>query len=157
MGLQDELGFIGPIKNHAHNALLNLVLTGQMLMKEGQRVLRPFGLTDSQFNVLMLLKHQSKNGELNQTSLGNMLLVNRANVTGLIDRMEEAGWVKRTAQAGDRRVNLVRITNTGRRLLERAEKVYYPRVEEIISALTDEETIHFCTMMEKVRGKIRTP
>ena len=90
MSLQDELGLENSIKNRAHEALLNVVLTGTLLVKEGDRVLRPFGLTDAQFNVLMLLKYQSDHGEMNQTSLGNMLLVNRSNVTGLIDRLEQA-------------------------------------------------------------------
>ena len=90
MSLQNELGFINPIETRAHEALMNVVLTSALLVKQGHRLMRPFGLTDAQFNVLMLLKYQSDNGELNQTDLGNMLVVNRSNVTGLVDRLEQA-------------------------------------------------------------------
>ena len=85
MSLQKELGLPNPLEAPGHEAVLNIVLTGELLAKEGDRLLRPFGLTDSQFNVLMLLKYQVKGGGINQTRLGQMLLVNRSNVTGLVD------------------------------------------------------------------------
>ncbi|MBD3266643.1 hypothetical protein GF373_08235, partial [bacterium] len=84
MSLQNELGFVHPFENKAHETLLDVVYTGLVLQKEGYQILRPFGLTDSQFNVLMLLKYQTRDGAMNQTKLGDMLLVNRSNVTGLI-------------------------------------------------------------------------
>ena len=49
MGLQQELGFIEPISGSGHEAIMSIVLTGVMLAKEGDRLFRPFGLTDSQF------------------------------------------------------------------------------------------------------------
>ena len=155
MSLQDELGLPNPFDNRAHEALLNVVLTGTLLAKEGDRILRPFGLTDAQFNVLMLLKYQSDGGEMNQTILGNMLLVNRSNVTGLIDRLEQAGWVKRTADASDRRVNRVQLTRSGQRVLERAEKAYTARVKETMAMLSSNEHGHLCTMLESVRKRLR--
>jgi DNA-binding MarR family transcriptional regulator len=155
MSLQHELGFRNPFQNRAHEALLNVVLTGTLLAKEGDRVLRSFGLTDAQFNVLMLLKYQSNGGEINQTILGNMLLVNRSNVTGLIDRLEQAGWVKRTADSSDRRVNQVKLTSDGEHVLERAEKAYSVRVNEIMASLSSEEDIHLCSMLERVRKRLR--
>ncbi|MCX7019480.1 MAG: MarR family transcriptional regulator [Candidatus Sumerlaeota bacterium] len=46
-----------------------------------------------------------------------------SNVTGLIDRMEKAGWVERAADTADRRVKRLRLTADGRRLIQRAEEV----------------------------------
>ena len=154
MGLQEELGLPVPFDNLAHEALLNVVLTGTLLAKEGNRLLRPLGVTEAQFNVLMLLKYQSGGDGINQTSLGNMLLVNRSNVTGLIDRLEQVGWVKRTADPSDRRVKQVRLTSNGRRVLERAEKAYVARVEEIMGALSSDEHAQLCAMLERVRSAL---
>ncbi|RJP30169.1 MAG: MarR family transcriptional regulator [Candidatus Omnitrophota bacterium] len=154
MSLAKELGFRHPIGQTAQEAVLNIVLTGALLSKEGDRLFRPMGLTDAQFNVLMLLKYQSENGEMNQTALGSMLLVNRSNVTGLIDRMEQAGWVKRTAQTDDRRVNLVRITAAGLEILEQAENVYFQRLEEVMSDLNDKERYQLCNALERIRAKL---
>lgn len=156
MSLQEELSLPNPFRNRAHEALLNVVLTGTLLAKEGDRVLRRFGLTDAQFNVLMLLKHQSNGGEMNQTSLGNMLLVNRSNVTGLIDRLQQAGWVTRVADARDRRVNRVRMTSAGRQVLERAEEAYSGRVKEIMATLSSNEHGSLCTMLERLRMRLHS-
>jgi DNA-binding MarR family transcriptional regulator len=155
MSLQHELGLSNPIGHFGHEAVLSVFLTGMLLAKEGDRILRPFGLTDSQFNVLMLLSYQSRNGEINQTNLGQMLLVNRSNVTGLVDRMEQAGRVERTADPTDRRVNLVRLTAAGREVLERASKAYFARVEEIMGALPTEAHARLCRMLERVREGLR--
>ena len=155
MGLQEELGFPNPIMNHEHETVLNIVLTVEMLAKEGDRMLRAFGLTDSQFNILILLKYQANNKEVNQTQLGRMLLVNRSNVTGLVDRMEQAGWVERKAEPGDRRVKRVRLTRAGSQLLEKAEKVYFDKIKSAMSDIPKETLDTLCNTLEVLRDRVK--
>ncbi|MFB3789065.1 MAG: MarR family winged helix-turn-helix transcriptional regulator [bacterium] len=155
MSLQQELGLPRPITNRAHEAVMNIVLTGEMLAKEGQRLLRPFGLTDSQFNVLMLLKYQNSGAGISQTILGERLLVNRSNVTGLIDRMEQAGWVQRLADPKDRRINQVKITRAGLSVLNKAEEKYFTRIEEVIGALPAKNQTLICSLLETIRKALR--
>ena len=157
MALREELGFPNPIQHPGHEAILSLVLTGTLLAKEGDITLRPFGLTISQFNLLMTLAYQSEEGHLSQTELSRMLLVNRANVTGLVDRMEKARWVARGSDASDRRVNLIRITTEGRRLLRRAEKAYLSRIEGVMEALDKEDRDGLCRSLERLRAAIPKP
>ncbi|MDP8244426.1 MAG: MarR family transcriptional regulator [Candidatus Hinthialibacter antarcticus] len=151
MSLKEELRFSHPIKGRAHEAVLNIIYTGKLLDKEAYRILRPHGLTDSQFNVMMLLKYQTEYGESDQTRLGDMLLVNRSNMTGLVDRMEQAGWVERVADANDRRVNRVRLTKAGNALLETAEVVYNESIEKIMQQISDEDAKRICRLLERVR------
>ena len=154
MGLHDELGFKKPFKHRGHEALLNIIVTGDILKKEGQKVLSPFGITEAQFNVLMLLNYQSEGGRLNQTELGNMLLVNRSNVTGLIDRIEKTGLVRRVSDDYDRRVNLVEITPEGNRILDSAQEAYFSRIDEIMSDLSAGEWQNLCSLMETIRKRV---
>jgi len=154
MSLQDELGFLQPIENKANEAVLNIILTGTLLAKEGQRVFRPLGLTLAQFNVLILLKHQSVDGRINQTTLGKMMLVNRSNITGLVDRMEQAGLVRRADDPEDRRVHYVEMTETGGQILEKAHKAYYSSIEKIMSALSGNERKFLSSMLESVRMQL---
>jgi len=116
-------------------------------------VLAPFGITEAQFNVLMLLVYQSE-GDMTQTRIGEMLLVNRSNVTGLIDRMEKAGWVRRTFTEGDRRVKYIEITPAGKDLLRQAHQAYYTRVEEVMSGLSEAEWTCLSELTERIRAKI---
>jgi DNA-binding MarR family transcriptional regulator len=155
MGLKEELGFPNPIENAAHEAVLNILVTADLLAKEGERVARPHGLTEAQLNVLMILRYQSRNGELDQSTLGRMLVVNRSNVTGLVDRMEEAGWVRRGPDAQDRRVKQVGLTAEGKRVLKVAEKAYLRRVEEVVSCLAAAEQGALRSALEKLREKLR--
>jgi DNA-binding MarR family transcriptional regulator len=156
MSLQQELGLHHPIELPGHQLVLGLILTGEMLAKEGTRLLRPFKLTDSQFNVLMLLKFQAEeDGAVSQTRLGRMLLVNRSNVTGLVDRLEQAGLIERTSGSSDRRVKRVRLTAAGRDLLERAETSYYQRIGELTAGLGENELDQLCQALEKIRARIR--
>lgn len=151
MPLKEELGFPHPIATRPHEAVLNIVVTAGLLNKEGERILNPCGLTEAQFNVLMLLKHQTEKGAADQTTLGKMLVVNRSNVTGLIDRMERAGFVKRKADPVDRRINRVTITAKGRAALEKATKIYMKRIGEIFSDLSVEGQKTLCRTLESLR------
>ena len=107
MSLQEELILPNPFSHKSHEAMLSIVVTGTLLLREGAKLLRPYGLTDTHFNILMLLKYQSENGRINQTRLGNMLLIHRSNITGIIDRMEKADLVRRIADPEDRRINYI--------------------------------------------------
>lgn len=152
MSLVTELGFIRPFESADHEALLDVVYTGMLLAKEGYQILRPFGLTDSQFNVLMLLKYQTEDGSMNQTRLGDMLLVNRSNVTGLVDRLEKCGWVQRIADPVDRRVKLLKITKEGEETLLKAEKEYEKQVIRTMSSFSEKERKALTRLLEKVRA-----
>lgn len=152
MSLQEELGFKRPFQNQGHEVLLNIVLTGSLLNKEGTKFFRPFGITEAQFNVLMLLQYQSDQGRINQTSLGKMMLVNRSNVTGLVDRMEKAGLVRRIDDPEDRRVNMVEMTAQGAKVLETAGKAYYARIEQLMRGMTAEEYRLLSKMLERIRA-----
>src|SRR3990172_5561753 len=124
MTLQRELNLPKPIQNLSHEAALAIVLTGDLLTKEADRLLRGFNLTGSQFDVLMLLRYQAGPEGISQTELSRMLLVNRANVTGLVDRMERNGLLTRWSHPSDRRVRMIRMTRKGVRLLDQAEGPY---------------------------------
>ena len=155
MGLKEELGFPRPISTKAHEALLNIFVTADALGKEADRIVQKFGLTRCQFDVLKILDHQTLDGSADQSALGRMLVVNRSNITGIIDRMERDGLVKRTGDPADRRVKRVRMTPKGLNVLHKAEQAYVLRTREVVSVLSaaDQETL--CRMLEAVRASLR--
>ena len=59
MSLEVELCLRKPVVLLAHEALLNTYYTTSCLRKKVGEFLRPFGLTDVQFNLMMLLEYQS--------------------------------------------------------------------------------------------------
>jgi len=72
MSLERGLGLTKPIALPAHEALLNIYYTASCLKKRAGEFFRPFGLTDVQFNLMMLLKRQSASKEgLSQAQLSS--------------------------------------------------------------------------------------
>jgi MarR family 2-MHQ and catechol resistance regulon transcriptional repressor len=155
MSLEQELGFTKPIALLAHEALLNIYYTASCLKKRAGEFFHPFGLTDVQFNLMMLLQHQSASKEgLSQAQLSDMMLVNRANITSLIDRMEKAGLVVRTSAPDDRRYNVIKLTGHGKKLLVRVEPLYAAEVKKVMAVLKDTDQKRMITMLEKIRRNI---
>src|SRR4030043_335836 len=110
MALEEELKLKKGFDILGHEALLNIYYTANLLKKRADVLFRVSGLTDVQYNVMALLTYQAgEGGGLSQAQLSDMMLVNRANITTLIDRMEKAGLVIRTS-ASDRRTNIIKLT-----------------------------------------------
>ena len=157
MSLANELGLKKHFATVAHEAMLNIYFTGTAIKKEALKFLEPYNLTEVQLNLLMIIHYQSgKDGGLSQAQISSMMLVNRANITSLIDRMERVGLVSRTASAEDRRYNIVRLTAKARRILKRVEPAYGEQVSQIMSVLSKTEQKKLIEMLEKVRTKFRS-
>lgn len=117
-------------------ALIVAVLsTADAFLRESQRLFRPLGLTGAQFNVLDLLADAPEG--VSQRELGDRLVVDRSNVTGLLDRMEKAGWVRRKDHPEDRRVYLVTLTPSGQALWAKANALYHEAIAQVTAGLSE--------------------
>ena len=155
MPLEKELGLRKGFETGEHEALLNIYYTASLLKKKADVFFHQFGLTDVQFNVIMLLAYQSGSQQgLSQAQLSNMMLVNRANITSLVDRMEKAGLVTRTAEPDDRRYNIVKMTAKGKKVFAKVEPLYQRQVQEIMTSLKPIEQKKLAAMLEAVRDRI---
>jgi DNA-binding MarR family transcriptional regulator len=157
MALKEELHFPHPIRLLPHEVLLSVYHTSSCIKKEADRLFRRFGMTDVQFNLMMLLRHQTgPEGGLTQSQISEMMLVNRANVTCLIDRMEKTGLVCRTAATGDRRVNVIRLTERGEELLNQVEPEYAGEISRRMEQFSLEQQQELLDLLEKIRHVIAT-
>lgn len=155
MALTQELGLKKPIVLLPHEALLNVYYTASCLKKKADQFFAPFGLTDVQFNLMMLVKHQSGDqAGLSQARLSAMMLVNRANITSLVDRMEKGGLVERTDSPTDRRYNIVKLTAKGRKLLDEVEPLYGKEIRKVMAALKDTDQKKLIAMLERTRANL---
>jgi DNA-binding MarR family transcriptional regulator len=94
-------------------------------------------------------------GGLSQAQISDMMLVNRANITSLVDRMEKAELVSRTAHANDRRYNIIKLTSKGKNLYTKVEPYYLKQVKEAMAPLDAAELKRLAGMLEKVRRTLR--
>lgn len=89
--------------------------------------LKTLGLSIPQFDLLSTLTEREG---LSQQELAERLYVTKGNVSGLLDRMVEAGLVERRSIPGDRRSNALHLTPKGRDLANQgiaAQRAYVMR------------------------------
>ena len=156
MGLSEELGFPKRFANEDHEALLSVLVTGELMKKEATRLFAPLGITGAQFNVLVLLHAQTEDGTMSQSDLGRLLTVHRSNVTGLVDRLEKLGLVQRVDDHSDRRVNRIALTEPGREKARKGEELYIGRIHAIMSVLEPEEWRVLSSSLEKIRTRMNS-
>jgi DNA-binding MarR family transcriptional regulator len=114
-------------------ALFNFHTRLECRMSEG---LAAHGTTLAQYDVVMTLCHGDG---ITQQELAERLLVTKANVVGLIDRVSAAGWVERRSDPEDRRVNRLYLTKAGRKLASEAQPGQYALIQRIFGTLTEAE------------------
>jgi len=91
----------------------------QVKCASSERLVR-MGISMAQLHILYTLQ---RSGEMPMSRLADVLHVSLSNATGLIDRIEERGFVERTRVPEDRRVVMIRVTDAGRRMLEEVDAI----------------------------------
>jgi DNA-binding MarR family transcriptional regulator len=102
-------------------------------------------------HVMWLLEHHS---DLTMGHLADMLDVSLSNATGLIDRMEERGFVERVRVPDDRRIVQVRLSAKGRAMLEEVEVLKSTVLRGVLGRLDRSQLDRLATTIEDVRQAI---
>jgi MarR family transcriptional repressor of emrRAB len=129
---------------------LNILHTGDVVSRQEATFLAPYGLNQARLIILVLLD-MSPNGSLRSSELAEEANVSRATITGLLDTLERAALVARTADSRDRRASCVKITEKGSALLQKVQPLLTQWTESILSALSARERGHLVTLLQKVQ------
>lgn len=131
----EELIKTKPIKDSYQRALLNVMFTGVWLQQRVGQELKPFDITEPQYNVLRILRGQQGNA-MNLYEIQDRMIQKMSNVSRLIDKLVAKKLVtRRESKENRRRVDIV-ITQKGLTLLTSIEPqilAMYKKVEQQIS------------------------
>jgi DNA-binding MarR family transcriptional regulator len=117
--LQAELKQTKPFPRPSSEAFLSVLRTAALLQHQVNEALRPFGITDLQYNVLRILRGAGTTG-LCGREISERLVSKVPDVSRLLDRMEGMQLLRRERDADDRRHVTARITPKGLRVLDEA-------------------------------------
>jgi MarR family 2-MHQ and catechol resistance regulon transcriptional repressor len=134
-------------------ATLNLLDTYDVLHQTASRYMAEYGLSKSTINVLVLLHNGPADG-MQLHDLGALLLVSRANITGLIDHLEEKGYVTRVVDSHDRRARFARITKKGETILDEFMPVHHANLNLLLQDMSDDEREKLVSLLKKMRASI---
>jgi DNA-binding MarR family transcriptional regulator len=136
--LRTELRQRKPFASREEEAYLSVVRTGAQLLDAIEQLLKPYGITATQYNVLRILRGGGSEG-LCRHELRDRLLTRMPDVTRLLDRMEDAELVVRTRDETDRRLVATRLTPRGRRLVDQLDSVVTEEHGRLLGHLTQDQ------------------
>ncbi len=113
---------------------------------------RATGLHQSQVAALI---HLDRVEELSQTDLAARLGMQKAAAGTLIDGLEGKGLVERTRGREDRRVQLVSITDDGRRVVDEVDRMAESLGTALRRGVTREERTQLVSILQRLRENLR--
>jgi len=125
--------------------------TARLMGKRFDQRAKLFGLTRAQCQVLARLVQ--KEG-INQARLAELLELEPISLARCIDRMEQAGWVERRADPGDRRARLLYMTEKARPIFDQVLACAVETREEALSCLASAESERLVDLLMRVRANL---
>jgi DNA-binding MarR family transcriptional regulator len=153
--LQEEIKQTRPFTSLEEEALLNLKRTASRLQHVIQQMIKPMGLTPTQYNVLRILRGAGENG-LRCSEVGERLVSDDPDITRLLDRLQKQKLVRRKRDGKDRRVILTTITPEGLSLLKEMDPMVTDNAKQLLQHMSQEKLTTLITLLEEVREALPT-
>ena len=104
------------------------------------------------FPQFFLLSHIASQDSLSMSEIAERMNHSTAAATGLVDRLENLGYVQRTHAANDRRKVLVKITKKGMALVDRIRQDIVNNLTQIMDLLPNDEQRAWLSIYEKIHN-----
>ncbi len=114
-------------------SIRRLMQAGELYTKELNKI---YNVSSAQLNCLLALY---ENGPLSPSQIAKQILVNSSTVTGIIDRLEQKGLVRRLRISQDRRVITIELTKNGKVLAENAPPPVQQKIIDGLNKLSEEQ------------------
>jgi DNA-binding MarR family transcriptional regulator len=143
-GPQGVIGRLHRIANH---------LTGEL-----SRLYAEYGLSEGEFDVLAALRRAGAPYERAPGEIALHTMVTTGAVTKRVDRLEQAGLVRRRRSDADGRGRVVRLTPAGRRLIDEAFAAHMANEQRLLNeALTPAQAEQLERLLAAWLSRIETP
>lgn len=149
------MGTEDPTERTAAEALTRLIRAADAVTRFLEGTFGPFGVTGPQYNVLRILRGAGE--PLPTMEVAERMLQKTPGVTGLLDRLQAKGLVRRERSSRDRRVWLCSITDAGVALLEEMEGPVLRANQEALKGATEPELRRLTELLARVEGPFKPP
>jgi|SRR6516162_3182482 DNA-binding MarR family transcriptional regulator len=123
------------------------------LARHFDNALRPIGLTNGQFSLMMSLNRPEPPA---MTAVAGLLAMDRTTLTAALKPLRRRGLLKIAADPTDRRSRLITLTPKGRRLLARAVPVWRSAHVAIEALLGDRDVDRLRMNLRALSGSVPT-
>jgi len=125
-----------------------VIVLAQYLERSVNEALAAHGLTLGQFDILATLRRQP-DGRLTPTQLMRSVMLSSGGMTNRLDRLEEAGWIRREPDPEDRRGVVVGLTRKGRELIDAATATRFAEARDSLPPLEANEMREMKRLLRK--------
>ncbi|MBK5209745.1 MAG: MarR family transcriptional regulator [Flavobacteriaceae bacterium] len=132
--------------NEHVKALINIKYTANWLNTVGNEFLKPFKISNQQYNILRILKGANERVTVNMVK--ERMIEKSPNATRLMDKLCDKGLIERTRCENDRRVVYVKISEKGLKLLD---KIKMQKFDNHMNSITEEEAKILNEILDKIR------
>ena len=148
MKIEDEIK--GKFRNEYHKGLINLNFTMKHLSYDFFQTLKKYKLTEPQYNILKVLRGFRKDGPASIGFLRDRMLDKNSDVSRIVDKLYDKGYINRKESSTDRRQKDIEITNKGLELLDKMGSC--DKIEDsLLKNLTLEEVTELNRLLNKIR------
>ena len=127
-------------------ALINIKYTASYLDQIGASMLKPYAISEPQYNILRILNGAGKPITVNQVK--ERMVQKSPNTTRLMDKLCEKSLIKRSRCENDRRVVYIEILEKGAELLE---EIRFDGFEPYMKQLSKAEAMQLNLLLDKIR------
>lgn len=149
-GIQAELQQSQPFRTLEDEAMVSLQRTADQLQRRLSDMLKPRGLSPTQYNALRILRGAGDGGRA-CSEIAERMINRDPDITRLVDRLERRGWVARSREGRDRRVIITRITAAGLDLLRGLDRPIEEFNRKLLGHLGEQSLRNLLTLLEEAR------
>jgi len=150
--LREELKKRSDFTSPHQEAMLNILRTADLLAVGFDRLFRRHKLTNSQYNVLRILRGEGQ--PLPCSEIASRLINRMPDITRLVDRLVDAGLACRTRTGEDRRLVLIEITPAGLDKLAQLDAPVATLHRDQLGHLTEQELRELSRLLEAARAPL---
>ena len=135
--------------NEWHKLRVNLMYTSNWLRGELTQFLKPFGVTQQQFNILRIL-HGQYPGTLSTQQLRDQLIDRMSDTSRLVDRLQQKGLACKDECSKDKRLVDITITKKGLELLCQIDE-RMTELDDTMQSINEQEAKVLNKLLDRLR------
>ena len=148
--IQNEIRQSKPFRSVAQEATIALLRTASVVSRAVARVVEPSGLSLAQYNALRIIRGAGTGG-IPTLSIRERMIDEGTTITRLLDKLDDAGLIRRERSYPDRRQVLCFVTDAGRKLLDSLDPQVDAMDEEVVASLDESQLATFVELLDTVR------
>jgi DNA-binding MarR family transcriptional regulator len=148
--LQDEIKQRAPFHSSGAEVAVGILRTAALLERHYNQIVTKRGITIQQYNVLRILRGAGDRG-MPTLVIRDRMIHEAPGITRLIDRLEEATYVRRERQSADRRQVVCYITPQGTEMLSALDAEVAAADDAAVHMLSADEQAELTRLLTAVR------